>query len=352
MLRALTATICSGALIGCGATWPNRAAALAAPQVHQVTTVDVLPVDLEVWTENGYPVTPEDVRFDASSQLMASTVETIQQRAYAIDGLIDWNGEIDGRGAVMDRGAVESTIATLARYDVATGRLPMRLPDPQLPTKLGAVSGADATLYIGGWAYVAAHHESTGEKVAEGVLIGIAIVAVVAIVAIAIAGASKGSGGSHGGGGGGGSHGGGGGHSAPTFHDHRGVAAADNPQFASVIVHDHRTAEGGGPSFHDHRSSSGPSSGGVRISSSHSVHIDTAIDVVDSIDPQTPEHRDWSGDVPAGGEDSQMYVEMTLVDNATGTVLWHAHQKFPANAASKEDLARVTRTMLASLPAR
>lgn len=88
------------------------------------------------------------------------------------------------------------------------------------------------------------------------------------------------------------------------------------------------------------------------MSSGPRVHLDTAIDVVDSIDPQTPAHPDWSGDVPTGGEDSQMYVEMTLVDNATGTVLWHAHQKFPANAASHEDLARVTRTMLASLPAR
>ena len=82
------------------------------------------------------------------------------------------------------------------------------------------------------------------------------------------------------------------------------------------------------------------------------MHLDTAIDIIDVIDPQTPEHPDWSGDVPATGEDSQMYVEMTLVDNATGLVVWHAHQKFPASAASKEDLARVARTMLASLPGR
>ena len=72
MLRALTATICSGTLLGCGATWPNRAAALAAPQVHQVTTVDVLPIDLEVWTENGYPLAPEEVRSDASTSLMTA----------------------------------------------------------------------------------------------------------------------------------------------------------------------------------------------------------------------------------------------------------------------------------------
>ena len=355
MLRALTAIACSGTLIGCGATWPNRANALAMPTVHQVTTVDVLPIDLEVWTENGFPVAPEDVRFDASANLMTNAVELLQKRSYALDGEIDWNGEIEGRGAVMERGDVERTIATLARYDTATGRFPVRLPDPQLPAKLGAVSGADATLYVGGWAYVAAHHDSTGEKVAEGILIGVAVIAVVAIVAIAIAGADKGGshgGASHGGGGshGGGSHGGGAGHSGPTFHDHR-VAAADNPQFAPLIVHDHRTGE-----WHGGGTGGGSTGNGgdhhLHVSTGHSVHIDTAVEIVDAIDPQMPAHPDWSGDVPSGGDDSQMYVEMTLVDNATGTVLWHAHQKFPANAASKEDLARVTRTMLASLPAR
>jgi len=339
MLRALTAVVCSGVLLGgCGATWPNRAAALATPRVHQVTTVDVLPIDLEVWTENGYPQLPEDVRDGASTRLMAGAVDLLQKNGYAIDGLIDWNGEIDGRGAVLERGDLEQTIATLARYDLATGPQPMRLPDPQLPAHLGA-SGADATLYIGGWAYVAAHHDSTGEKVAEGILIGVAIIAVVAIVAIALS--SKGSshgggGGSHGGGGG--SHGGG--HSGPTFHDHRssGVAAADHPSFVTV----------GTASIRDHRGGSAPS---VHVSGGHSMHVDTALDVIDAIDPQTVQHPDWSGDVPAAGEDSQMYVEMTLVDNATGTVLWHAHQKFPANAASQDDLARVTRTLIASLPA-
>jgi len=345
MFRALVATITSGALIGCGATWPNRAAALAAPQVHQVTTIDVLPVDLEVWTENGYPQLPEEVRDAASNQLLASAVEAVQQRSYAVDGLIDWHGEIDGRGPVMDPGDLEATIATLARYDTRTGRFPIRLPEPDLPAKLGTVSGADATLYIGGWAYVAAHHDSTGEKIAEGVLIGVAVIAVVAIVAIALSGSKGPGGGSHGGGGG--SHGGGrAGHASPAFHDHR-VAEAENPQFASVIVHDHRSTEGLDKLVRDHRGST--ASGGVHVSESHSVPIDTAIDIVDSIDPQRPVHPDWSGDVPDGG-DAQMYVEMTLVDNATGAVLWHAHQKFPASAASKEDLARVTRTMLASLP--
>jgi hypothetical protein len=334
MLRQLVGTITAGALIGCGATWPTRAAALAEPGVHQITTIDVLPVDLEVWTQHGSPEQPDVVRDQASMQLLASAVDSVQQRSYAIDGLIDWNGAIDGRGTVMDPWAVDATLATLARYDTAAGPAALHRPDPQLPARLGTVSGADATLYIGGWAYVAAPHASTGETIAKGVLIAVAIVAIVAIAIVA----SKDD--NHGGSHGGGSHSSGGshvaGHSAPVFHDHR-VAAADNPQVASIIVRDHRGIEGGHHESH--------------VSEAHHRVLETAIDIVDSIDPQEPVHPDWSSDVP-DGDDSAMYVEMTLVDNASGMVLWHAHQRFPASAASKQEVARVTRTMLASLPRR
>jgi hypothetical protein len=352
MIRRLVATVTSGALIGgCGAAWPNKAAGLARPEVHRIETIDVLPVDLEVWTENGYPQPPEAVRDAASNLLLTSAVEVVQNRQYAIDGLIDWNGAIDGRGEVMPAADVDATIATLAHYDEVAGRYTLHLPDPHLPSKLGQVSGADATLYIGGWGYVAAHHDSTGEKIAEGVLIGVAVIAVVAIVAIALSGSHGGGshgGGSHGGGGGG-SHGGGGGrgHAAPIFHDHRTVATTDSPQFASIVVHDHRSTEGLAPIVRDHRGGDV----GVHVSESRPTRVDTAIDIVDDIDVSRPEHPDWSGDVPQG-EDPEMYVEMTLVDNATGLVVWHAHQKFPASAASKDDLARVARTMLASLPGR
>ena len=64
------------------------------------------------------------------------------------------------------------------------------------------------------------------------------------------------------------------------------------------------------------------------------------------------DHPDWQStpNLPHTGN-PQMYLEMTLVDNHNGLVLWHAHQVFPANAASPGDLTRAARTMLASLPA-
>src|SRR6185436_18117391 len=63
---------------------------------------------------------------------------------------------------------------------------------------------------------------------------------------------------------------------------------------------------------------------------------------------------DWGEDpaLPHDGGESQMYLEMTLVDNHTGLALWHAHQIFPASAASAADIARAARTMLNLLPGR
>jgi hypothetical protein len=45
------------------------------------------------------------------------------------------------------------------------------------------MTGADATLYIGGWGYVANHRESTADKVARGIAYALVIVAVIAVVA-------------------------------------------------------------------------------------------------------------------------------------------------------------------------
>jgi len=61
---------------------------------------------------------------------------------------------------------------------------------------------------------------------------------------------------------------------------------------------------------------------------------------------------DWEDDpeLPHDGDQSQMYLEMTLVDNRTGLALWHAHQTFPAQLGHHEDTARAMRTMLALLP--
>jgi len=148
-------------------------------------------------------------------------------------------------------------------------------------------------------------------------VIGLLIISVVAIIAI-IASKSSGHGG-RGGRGGSYSFGGrgapGGGHGTGSFSASRG---------AQHIHHTTRAV------------------GGV-IDAFGRAAVDIAVTTPDwSVNPQLPRE---------GGE-SQLYLEMTLVDNHTGLALWHAHQTFPASAASAADTARAARTMLSQLPGR
>ena len=47
---------------------------------------------------------------------------------------------------------------------------------------------------------------------------------------------------------------------------------------------------------------------------------------------------------------SQMYLEMTLIDNHSGNVLWHAQQYLPANGSKPAQIRKAMARMMASLP--
>jgi hypothetical protein len=49
---------------------------------------------------------------------------------------------------------------------------------------------------------------------------------------------------------------------------------------------------------------------------------------------------------------SVMVLEMTLVENRRGIVLWHARDEFPASPARPDDVKRVVSRMMAGLPER
>ncbi|MGH2898935.1 MAG: hypothetical protein ACRDMZ_09705, partial [Solirubrobacteraceae bacterium] len=153
---------------------------------------------------------------------------------------------------------------------------------------------------------------------AQGILIGLLIISVVAIIAII---ASK----SHGGGGrGGGGHGGSGGGHVAGGAGGVGRGAFTASRGAQHIHPATRAAEGVIDAF-------GRAAVDIAISSA-----------------------DWGENpaLPHEGGASQMYLEMTLVDNRTGLALWHAHQSFPASAADAGETVRAARTMLNQLPAR
>ena len=327
MLRTLVASATTTAVLAAGCAgdrpWPARPVAISTQAFAtqgEISTIDVLPLDLQLWAEPGYNVNLAELRSGTEVNLMNVALETLAKRNYAVGAMIDWNGDFPG-GNALTRDDLLATVGSLGRYGAAATEHPGQLPVPFLPARLGTTTGADATLYVGGWGYVAKHRDSAGEQVAEGVMIALLVISVVAIIALIESGSKS----SHGHGGhGGGSGGSGGGHVAGAAGGFAGHGAFTASRGVEHLHHGRGVASGVLDAFGR-----------------------TAVDIALS----TP---DWGEDpaLPHDGGASQMYLEMTLVDNHTGLALWHAHQIFPASAASAGDTARVARIMLALLPSR
>jgi hypothetical protein len=322
VLRSLVAVATAASFLatGCAADrpWPQQPVAVSTHFATQgrITTIDILPLDLQLWAEPGYEVDLAKVRDGTEVNLMSVAIDALARRNFALGATINWNGDFSG-GKALSRDDLLATISSLSRYGTVAAEHPGQLPAPFLPVRLGNATGADATLYVGGWGYVAKPRDSTGDQVAQGIVIGLLIISVIAIIAII---ASKSHGGGHGGGRGGGvnAHGAGG---AAGRAMHGAFTASRGAQH---VHHAARAAEGVVDAF-------------------GRVAFDIAI--------SSP---DWGENpaLPHEGGESQMYLEMTLVDNRTGLALWHARQAFPASAASATDTARVARTMMALLPSR
>jgi hypothetical protein len=336
VLRTFIASATTTAVLtaGCASSrpWPAHPVAISTPAFAaqgEVATIDVLPLDLQLWADPSYDGNLAELRSGTEVNIMNIALETLARRNYAVGAMIDWNGNFPG-GNALSKDDLLATVGSLGRYGAATAEHPGQLPVPFLPARLGTSTGADATLYVGGWSYVARHHDSTGEQIAQGVMIGLLVITVVAIVALVASSSKSGShshgrshGRSHGpsGGGGGGHVSDGGGHAGNHGGTHSGFTASRGV----AHVHQGRSAVGG------------------LVDAFGRTAIDVAL--------SSP---DWGEDpeLPHEGGESQMYLEMTLVDNRTGLALWHAHQIFPASAASAAETARVARTMLSQLPDR
>jgi hypothetical protein len=303
-------SLCSSA---CGPTWPHDVVNASDPglEMRNPSAIDVLPMDLELWTAKTSHANPDAVRRDAEARIRATAVSALGDRGYGIDSMIDWDGQAAG-APMLSQPALLATMTSLATYGDTANRSPGRLPVPYLPARLGT---ADATLYVGGWAYLGDHHTSTGARIAKDIGIGLLTgVVVVAVVALVVA--------SHGAGAGG---------------------------FGSCC--------GGGGDV-DHRGSAGPGAGpvgravhGSWIGDGGPVVAVRGVDAFGRAGELLTGHPDWAAEpgAPHTGA-SLMYLEMTLIDNRDGLVLWHAHQVFPANADSDDEVQRAARKLLASLP--
>jgi hypothetical protein len=326
VLRSLVASATATAFLvtGCAAErpWPLHPVAISdrALALGTTGTIDILPLDLQLWAEPGYEVDLARVRDGTEINLMSIALDALARRNYTVGATIDWNGDFPG-GNALSRDELLATISSLSRYGATAAEHPGQLPVPFLPARLGGATGADATLYVGGWGYVAKHRETTGEQVAQGIAIVLLVITVVAIIAVlASKKSSRGHGHGGGSGGGRGAVAGGRGSSGGGF----GRGAFSASRGSEHVRHVRRAAHGVVDAFGR-----------------------AAIDIAVS----TP---DWGVNpaLPHDGGQSQLYLEMTLVDNRTGLALWHAHQTFPASAASADEVARAARTMMTQLPGR
>lgn len=298
-ILALTLGVAVAATGCAGRTWPTQAvstttASLAGPP----RTVDIQPLEIAVWTEPGVDASPDEVRGHLEAGVLNTALAAFAQRAYAI-------GDVPGSAAP---GA-----------EVTSGE------------------GADATLHVGGWAYVARKRESTASKVGKGVLIALAVVTAVVVVAAITEGLSsdhdsKSSKRKRGG--------------ANVHEDHDAAIASVRDHRGHATIRDHRDRGRGHALIRDHRGTGLVADHADHRSYRHHDHDDIDFVFVDRGDDAPAEQEE----APPRGE-SRLFLEMTLVDNRTQQVLWHAEQTFPANPARPADAVRAARIMLASLPA-
>ena len=321
---AYLATGCAG-----GRPWPAHPTAVASSALSAagatIATVDVLPLDLQLWAQPEYDVDVDAVRAAAETTVMSAVIAALGARRYAIGATIDWTGAYPG-GTALGHDDLLATVGALSHYGAVAAGQPGTLPVPFLPARLGTTTGADATLYVGGWGLLAPPVDD-GSDVAGKVMAGLLIITMVAFVALAIAAvagdhkssssdkADKADKGRKGPRHGGGDHGGAGG--APVVSAGRGAAHIGRGDHAAFHI-----ARGMVDAF-------------GRL----------ALDVAAA--------SDWGADpaLPRTGEPA-LYLEMTLVDNHTGLALWHARQRFPASAESPDEVTRAAATVLSLLPAR
>jgi hypothetical protein len=316
-----------------GPQWPRTRAQVDqqfSRSARGVYTVDILPPDIQVWTHDGSAAAPEDLAARLDLEMRGAVVPTLARRGYQVLAQLEWDGSYLGHdGNVRQAMASEHlgvTAYSLSGYGHAVDAAQQGLLVPYLPHRLGRATGADTTLYIGGWAYVGKPYENKGAKIAKGIAIGLLVVAVVAIVIIALDKGGKGIGGPAGA---------------------VGKAAAGAGRAATRVA----VTAGRAMTHALHPA----------LRTSARVVPRLARDMLDLADAfgHVDTHVYIYGGRPSYYEDkrtpkkghSRMLLEMTLVDNHTGMVLWHTRQLFPAHATRGAQVRKALASMLATLPA-
>lgn len=327
-------------VVGCAAKpWPKVRAAAApdyAAGAVPIARIDVMPMDVDLAAREGYEVHPDELRRRFDTSAAAAVLSGLTRAGYQVNPL-EWNGTslmADGTRAVaLAPNELEGTASAFASYTRVIDD--PRVAGPALPVRLGAATGADATLYVGGEAYVGKKPTSKAAKVGKVVLIGLAVVAIVALVVIA---ARSGGG------------------------DVLGNVASGVGRAASGVAR----AAGNGASIALRGAARATDVAGRVVLRSldamgnANINVQVNVDVTGNAQP-APYRYDTPQELQSIPEPIQVerlqrkggsktWLTMVLVDNRTGRVLWHATQKASVSPADHGGVTKVVDRLLASLP--
>ena len=314
---------------GCaGEAWPE-VRGVADPQFlghrRAVETVDVLPIDLQVWTRPGLQLDPADLSRELELSIGGMVAAQLAGRGYEVVAQIDRSGRYVGTDgqvrAAMQQADLLRTAYALSSYGQAQATHQGGLLFPFLPARLGGATGSDATLYVGGWAFAG---KERGSNKAAKVVGTILIVGLIAVVAVAVIAGLKGD---------------------------KGPARAVG-----------KVAEGAGRVAHGAVRVAGGVVGGVARTTGRvareivrdpvlfQLALDTAYELAHAETHMrvSSARPDYYATGPRDGR-SAMMLELTLIDNRTGQTLWHARQRFPASPRRSRDVERAVSRVMASL---
>ena len=326
----LAASLIGASLAACGGpTWPRSVQGVGDPRfmAHQqvIETVDVLPVDLQVWTVSGHKRGAEAVASEVNATVAGLVTSQLARRGYEVVAAIDRDGRyVAGDGTMHDAMTaeeVQSTTMSLSSYGVAQSQTQGALLMPFLPARLGAATTSDTTLYIGGWAYAGKDKKSNKAAKVIGTVL---IVGIIAVIAIALIAGEKGGGSGLG----------------KVAEGAGRVAGGAVKVVGRVAVGAVRTAGRVGVTI-------------LRDPDLFHLTVDTldAFARAGTHAEVHPARPDYYAEGPRKGR-SSMLLEMTLIDNHTGKTLWHARQRFPASPEKPEQVEKAVARLMATLPAR
>ncbi len=335
---------------GCVSHWPAVHAYQSADLTEgarPIRSIDILPADVQIWAHPDEPMSESEIglRFDAA--IANGLPSLLATRGYRIAANLGWDGryltEGGERWQALTHDQVVETAWALSSYGTAA-RLSKRADlAPYLPHRLGHVTGSDATLYIGGWGYA-------GKKKRNPAVTVLKVVAVVVVVAVAVVTVAAlldhGKGGKRGSG------------KRGIIHRSSGSTriGSNAVQVGAKLATGVARVAGGIGRAALHISKAGTRVAGGLVRSIDTIHIGiiepdcfgrrtTHLNYA----PQRPDYHAAKG-TPDHGP-SASFVEMTLIDNRSGNVLWHARQRFPANPKNPKDIEKMMQQMVTTLPA-